>query len=96
MWSAKESALKVLRTGLRRDTRSVEVTCIDGGAVDGWHPLQVRPAEGGLFPGWWRRYGDFVLTVAAAAPLPPPTSLTDPPALADARPIHSWLDSPSA
>ena len=26
IWSAKESALKVLRTGLRRDTRSVEVT----------------------------------------------------------------------
>jgi len=26
IWSAKESALKVLRTGLRRDTRSVEIT----------------------------------------------------------------------
>ena len=26
IWSAKESALKVLRTGLRRDTLSVEVT----------------------------------------------------------------------
>ena len=25
IWSAKESALKVLQTGLRRDTRSVEV-----------------------------------------------------------------------
>ena len=29
IWSAKESALKVLETGLRRDTRSVEVTVPD-------------------------------------------------------------------
>jgi 4'-phosphopantetheinyl transferase len=30
LWSAKESALKVLETGLRRDTRSVEVVLLDG------------------------------------------------------------------
>jgi 4'-phosphopantetheinyl transferase len=30
LWSAKEAALKSLRTGLRRDTRSLEVRLIDG------------------------------------------------------------------
>ena len=35
IWSAKESALKVLRVGLRRDTRSVEVTLDGWGAVTG-------------------------------------------------------------
>jgi 4'-phosphopantetheinyl transferase len=36
LWSAKESALKVLRTGLRRDTRTVEVTTVrEGGEVEG-------------------------------------------------------------
>jgi 4'-phosphopantetheinyl transferase len=63
VWSAKESALKVLRTGLRRDTRSVEVTLGDGPVFDGWAPLVVRAAEGGRYPGWWRRSGRFVLTV---------------------------------
>ena len=32
VWCGKESALKVLRTGLRRDTRSVEVSFPGGGA----------------------------------------------------------------
>ena len=42
IWSAKESALKVLRTGLRRPTRSVEVE-LDGDApVAGWRSLLVR------------------------------------------------------
>ena len=56
LWSAKESALKVLRTGLRRDTRTVEVT-VHEAAGDGWGALEVRSVEGALFPGWWRRDG---------------------------------------
>ena len=65
IWSAKESALKVLRTGLRRDTRSVEVP-LAGPALQpgGWAALLVRTAEGAMFPGWWRRRGAFLLTVA--------------------------------
>nr|WP_225956692.1 4'-phosphopantetheinyl transferase family protein [Amycolatopsis lexingtonensis] len=89
IWSAKESALKVLGTGLRRDTRSVEVEL--GATRPGWSPLVVRAAEGGEFPGWWRRYGEFVLTCAAAAPGPPPRCLTEPPSLATAVPSHGWL-----
>ncbi len=90
-WCGKESALKVLRTGLRRDTRSVEVSLPDGPAVDGWSPLSVRASEGAVFPGWWRRFGAFVLTVAATDPFAPPLPLADPPGLATAVPAHSWL-----
>jgi 4'-phosphopantetheinyl transferase len=56
VWSAKESALKVLRTGLRRDARSVEVTIVDGPPGQ-WSPLSVRTREGSELPGWWRRDG---------------------------------------
>ena len=93
IWSAKESALKVLRAGLRRDTRSVEVTLGEGDGDD-WVPLTVESAEGSTFHGWWRQYGTFILTVAAPEPLAPPVALEDPPALANAAPVHSWLAQP--
>jgi 4'-phosphopantetheinyl transferase len=91
VWCGKESALKVLRTGLRRDTRSVEVSLPDGARVDGWAPMNVRAVEGTDFPGWWQRFGAFVLTVAATEPFAPPRPLVDPPGLATAVPGHSWL-----
>ena len=94
IWSAKESALKVLRTGLRRDTRSVEVSFPVEPSVDGWQPLLVRTEEGRDLPGWWRRYGEFVLTVVTGRPVPPPRPLVDPPGLATAEPSHSWLAAP--
>ena len=93
IWSAKESALKVLRTGLRRDTRSVEVTPGEG-CGDDWAPLTVRSEEGSTFYGWWRVYGTFILTSAAPERLAPPIALDEPPALADAIPLHSWLAHP--
>jgi 4'-phosphopantetheinyl transferase len=92
IWSAKESALKVLTTGLRRDTRSVEVTVARLG--DGWQPLTVSTVEGPRFPGWWRRLGQFVLTVAAEDALDAPTDLDDPPLLLTAEPKHSWVARP--
>ena len=95
LWSAKESALKVLRTGLRRDTRSVEVS-IHKGQTQGWRAMTVRTVEGTTLSGWWRREGRFLLTVAAAAPLPPPVAVEDPCPLACALPRHSWLDRPLA
>jgi 4'-phosphopantetheinyl transferase len=99
VWSAKESALKVLRTGLRRSTHSVEV---DLGPVSpaeaerAWQPLVVRTAGGRELPGWWRRFGAFVLTAAADGPVGdgPPRSLVEPPPLASAEPSHSWLVAP--
>jgi 4'-phosphopantetheinyl transferase len=92
IWSAKESALKVLTTGLRRDTRSVEVTVT--ATSGGWGELTVRTAEGATFPGWWRRFGAFVLTMAAEQAFAVPAGLDDPPLLDGASPTHSWLRSP--
>jgi 4'-phosphopantetheinyl transferase len=90
VWCGKESALKVLRTGLRRDTRSVDVSLPDGPKVDGWSPMSVRAVEGTVFPAWWQRFGAFVLTVAATEPFAPPRPLVHPPGLATAVPAHSW------
>jgi 4'-phosphopantetheinyl transferase len=91
VWSAKESALKVLQTGLRRDTRSVEVDVVEGMGHQRWARLVVRAEEGRAFPGWWRRYGSFVLTLAADADCGPPITFEEPPRLAGATPSHSWL-----
>lgn len=91
VWSAKESALKVLETGLHRDTRSVEVDVVEGVGDERWARLVVRAEEGATFPGWWRRYGSFLLTFAAAADCAPPVPLEEPPRLAGATPSHSWL-----
>jgi len=91
VWSAKESALKVLETGLRRDTRSVEVDVIETNGEQRWARLAVRSEEGVMFPGWWHRYGDFLLTVVADVDSFPPTTMDEPPRLTSAVPSHSWL-----
>ncbi|HXK09674.1 MAG TPA: 4'-phosphopantetheinyl transferase superfamily protein [Vicinamibacteria bacterium] len=93
-WCGKESALKVLRTGLRRDTRSVEVSFPEGPTVEGWAPMSVRAAEGAIFPAWWQRFGAFVLTVASTNAFAPPRPLLDPPGLATAVPAETWRTSP--
>lgn len=90
LWCGKESALKVLRTGLRRSTLSVEVSFPAGEGADGWAAMSVRAVEGRLFPGWWRRFGAFVLTAAATTPFRPPRSLQEPPGLATAVPAEAW------
>jgi len=82
LWSGKESALKVLREGLRLDTRSVIVIpCATSFDLNGWSQLRVRytggRAGGDLHPGnqvfhgWWQPADNFVRTVVAA---PPPDS----------------------
>jgi 4'-phosphopantetheinyl transferase len=96
IWSAKESALKVLRTGLRRDTRTVEVHLDHATDAPGWAPLRVCVDSGAEIPGWWRRDGMFVLTVAAAGPTAHPVALEPDRVLADARPVHSWMERPLA
>jgi 4'-phosphopantetheinyl transferase len=80
LWSAKESALKVVRTGLRDDTRSVEVRLPadffdttntreeqldDLLARTGWQPLEVQYCERDVFHGWWRRDGMMIRTLVA-------------------------------
>jgi 4'-phosphopantetheinyl transferase len=95
MWSAKESALKVLRTGLRRDTRSVEVTVADYRPPRRtWSPFRVRIREGGVLDGWWQRTGAFVLTACWAGGGPAPIALEDVSPLDTEPPSHRWLDRP--
>jgi 4'-phosphopantetheinyl transferase len=75
LWSAKESALKALRQGLRLDTREVEVV-LGARALSGWRSLRVRYGERSL-GGWWRLAGGHVLTVVAEpAPTAPPALLS--------------------
>lgn len=60
LWSAKESALKALRTGLRVDTRSVSVAlppllvrpAAEMSGFD-WSPLSVSCVNDKCFSGWW-------------------------------------------
>ena len=74
VWSAKESMLKALGLGLRRDTRSVEVLDVDSFPSNReengkWRKIQIgeRPAGGRAWAGWWQRRDAFVLTLAATA-----------------------------
>jgi len=70
IWSAKESAMKALREGLRLDTRSVIVNAGDPSCdLNRWNTLQVRCAEGQTFHGWWRNTNNILRTVVAN-PLP--------------------------
>ena len=69
LWSAKETMLKALRQGLRRDTRSVAVSAGGWDCADGWRRWMGRCLESRLvFHGWWRREGAFVYTMAADRP----------------------------
>lgn len=93
-WSAKEAALKVLRVGLRADTRTVEVAVDERRRADGWASLVLTSQTAGVMPGWWRRDGVFLLTVA----YPPGVHRPDPPVvvaggvdLGTAAPLHSWM-----
>lgn len=68
LWSAKESALKALEEGLRRDTRSVTVQPTNLSFGEGWSSLQVQSVEGDVFYGWWRQAEGIVETVVADHP----------------------------
>jgi 4'-phosphopantetheinyl transferase len=95
IWSAKESALKVLETGLRRDTRSVEVTLAE---LDPprrtWSPLEVRTAEGAVFPGWWRQSGAFLVTACWPGGGPAPAALDAESPIDTMAPSHRWVERP--
>ncbi|HET7762829.1 MAG TPA: 4'-phosphopantetheinyl transferase superfamily protein [Phycicoccus sp.] len=95
VWSAKESALKVIRVGLRADTRTVEVGVGHLVRDDGWAELTVRRRDGRVVPGWWRHEGAFVLTVASATAQEPPEPMVGSVPLGVAKPVHSWLDDPA-
>jgi len=69
LWSAKESALKALRIGLRMDMREVAVSIPSAvspaRSADLWSPVRVSCRQR-CFDGWWRPEGRLVHTVLAA------------------------------
>jgi 4'-phosphopantetheinyl transferase len=73
-WSGKEAALKALHTGLRADTRAVEVRLGNTAeAPTAWTRFDVQcdAAQFGSQPpplaGWWRVRGSHVLTMVTSA-----------------------------
>jgi 4'-phosphopantetheinyl transferase len=96
VWSAKESGLKLLGTGLRRDSRSVEVRAEPGPAAGGWAPLSVEVDHRRRLAGWWCREGAFVLTVVTAQRTGAPVRLAHSADLRSAEPLHSWQERPLA
>ena len=82
LWSAKESTLKALCVGLRRDTRCVIVTPSEAlrGGGSAWCPLQVHEVDGTVFHGWGQRADGLIRTLVAAPPPCRPVVLTAAPA----------------
>ncbi len=79
IWSAKESALKLFRVGLGRDTRlvDVEIPHLEEPKGQEWTPLVVRDAVGGTVrTGYWRALDGLVATVVADQTNAPPRNLT--------------------
>ncbi len=68
IWSVKESALKALRTGLRADTRSVEVVLEDQAQDSGWQSARAVTSDNGEFACQWRRDGHFIVTLVTRGP----------------------------
>ena len=90
LWSAKESALKVLREGLRLDPRNVIVSLRDEAFdFDGWNPIVVRHTDRGTFCGWWQHEDSIVRTLVAAPPPNPPIRLRMPSYVRDAASLRA-------
>jgi 4'-phosphopantetheinyl transferase len=74
IWSAKESALKALRVGLRADLRRARVSLGRDaiGPSSDWRALRVA-VDGArdALAGWWLERDGFVLTMVGAALAPP-------------------------
>lgn len=73
IWSAKESTLKALHTGLQADTRSVEVHDDGECAGEGWSIARTIVAAAGEFSCLWRLDNGFVLTIVTRDPVETPT-----------------------
>jgi len=70
IWSAKESALKVIRKGLTLDTRSVVIRPEVAGPEDSWQRWAGESRESSkIFHGLWRSANGFIYTLAAAGQL---------------------------
>jgi 4'-phosphopantetheinyl transferase len=66
IWSSKETTLKILREGLRRDTRSVRIDpgCrAQEGTWNAWTGFCLQSSR--TFYGWWRTCDGYVYTMAS-------------------------------
>ena len=84
VWSAKESALKVLRLGLRADTRWVEVTVGSDARGDGWARFTAVWRGGQVIPGGGAG------TASTSSPSPPTVDLDPPRVLPGSRRTWHW------
>ncbi len=69
MWSAKESTLKALQTGLHVDTRSVQVVADGDFAGRGWSTARTVADDAGEFRCLYRLDNRFVVTIATRDPV---------------------------
>lgn len=86
VWSAKEAALKAMRSGLRADTRSVEIEWTQASSTHEWQPLAASCTCGIDLTGYWRTLSavepgqplrTWVLTFLSQPACSPPELLTD-------------------
>ena len=68
IWSAKEAVLKALQTGLRVDTREIEILPDDSPVIDGWRGFGISAPKGWHWQGHWRKLDNFVITIAVGGP----------------------------
>ena len=69
IWSAKESSLKILREGLRRDTRSIRIDPDFKRQESDWSRWTGYCLETStIFYGWWRNREGFVYTLGSRNP----------------------------
>ena len=91
-WSTLQVAGRMER--LRADTRWVEVAVDQLPRGDGWARTTTTWRGGRVIPGWWRRDGAYLLTVAAPGDLQPPSALPGAVDRGQASPVHSWVGRP--
>jgi 4'-phosphopantetheinyl transferase len=76
IWSAKEAALKAIRKGLSRDTRSVVISPDFPGQEGSWNRWTGHCLESACsFYGWWRICDGYVYTLASDKPTMAPVAL---------------------
>jgi phosphopantetheinyl transferase len=76
IWSAKESSLKILHEGLRRDTRSIRIDPDFRHQEGGWNSWRGYCLEtSSVFYGWWRKGEGFIYTLGSTQPTFSPKQL---------------------
>jgi 4'-phosphopantetheinyl transferase len=76
IWSAKESVLKILQEGLRRDTRSIRIDPDFRHPKGDWNSWTGYCLETSIiFYGWWRNSEGYVYTLGSKQPTSSPKQI---------------------